>query len=361
MDFNPEIKDYFLCCVRRGLWNDNIVPSDYSDIDWLQLQDLACKQGLAAFVIDGLEKLADSQKPPKPILLQWIGEVIQGYEYRYELYKKTIAEMAVFYNQNGFKMMVFKGYACAINWPIPEHRPCGDIDIWQFGRQKEADAVLMKEKGITIDDSHHHHSVFDWGDFMVENHFDFVNVYSHKSSRELEIIFKDLGKDDTHTIDVCGETVYLPSPNLHALFLVRHALNHFASSGINLRQVLDWAFFVEKHSKDVDWGWLCETLDKYHMKDFFNCLNAICVEDLGFPVSIFPLVQFDPNLKERVLMDILTSGYEPEMPQYFIKRIAVKVRRWRSNYWKRELCFGGTDFKEIIASLWSHILKPSTI
>lgn len=90
----------------------------------------------------------------------------------------------------------------------------------------------------------------------MENYYDFVNIHSHKSSKALEKIFKDLAKDDTHRVEVKGEIVYVPSPNLHALFLLRHACSHFVAEGITLRNVLDWAFFMEKHSKEVDWKWL---------------------------------------------------------------------------------------------------------
>ncbi|MBQ7142344.1 MAG: hypothetical protein IJR84_04685 [Bacteroidaceae bacterium] len=65
-----------------------------TQIDWDAMEDLAAEQGLSAIVVDGLEKLPIEQKPPKPVLLQWIGETLQGYEYRYELYCRTIAEMA---------------------------------------------------------------------------------------------------------------------------------------------------------------------------------------------------------------------------------------------------------------------------
>lgn len=168
-------------------------------------------------------------------MLEWIGEVLQGYEYRYELYKRAIAEMAGFYNSHGYKMMILKGYACALGWPKPEHRPCGDIDIWLFGKQKEADADLTKEKGVIIDNSHHHHTVFNYGGFTFENHYDFVNVYDYKSSIDLEKIFKELGNDDTHFVKVFGEKIYIPSPNLHALFLIRHMVAHFSSTSLDFR------------------------------------------------------------------------------------------------------------------------------
>lgn len=78
-----------------------------------------------------------------------------------------------------------------------------------FGKQKEADLALAKERGIEFDRGHHHHTVFGWYDFTVENHYDFINVNRHKSHSGLEKIFKELGADDTHVVELNGEKVYL--------------------------------------------------------------------------------------------------------------------------------------------------------
>lgn len=257
--------------------------------------------------------------------------------------------------------MVLKGYACSLNWPKPEHRPCGDIDIWLFGKQKEADVLLAKEKGIKMDGSHHHHTIFNWCGFSIENHYDFVNVHAHKSSAELEKVFKRLGEDDSHLVEVLREKVYLPSPNLHALFLIRHMVSHFAAAEITLRQVLDWAFFVEKHTKEVDWEWLDDLLEKHHMRDFFNCINAICVEDLGFSPTIFPVVQFLPSMKERVLNDILEPEYTAAEPKGLFKRMAYKYRRWQGNAWKQRLCYNESRWSMFWTGIWSKLIKPASI
>ena len=351
-------KEAFLTLVRSGIGHQNDALAER--IDWGAIEELAGKQGLSAILVDGIERLPDNKRPPKEVLLQWIGETLQSYEYRYKAYKKNIAEMAAFYNQHGYKMMVIKGYACSLDWPKPDHRPCGDIDIWQYGKQKEADALIAKEKGIKVDNSHHHHSVFYWGEFMVENHFDFVNVYAHKSSRELEKIFKALGNEDSHFIEVEGEKVYLPCPNLHALFLIKHMISHFAAAEITLRQVLDWAFFVEKHSIEIDWEWLEEMLDKYHMKDFYNCINAICVGDLGFNENILPMVRFDYSLKEKVLLDILSPEFVAAEPRGFLKRIVYKYSRWQGNAWKQELCYSESRWSAFWNGVWAKILKPTS-
>ena len=351
--------DTFLSLVRLGIGHHSgALPES---INWSEMESMATRHGLSAILIDGVEKLPESLSPSKMVLLQWIGEVLQNYEQRYELYRRNIAELAGWYNAHGFKMMVLKGYACSLDWPKPEHRPCGDIDIWQFSEQKEADTLLAKDKGIKIDSSHHHHTVFYWGDFMVENHYDFVNVHARQSSKTLEPIFKELGKDDSHFVEVNGKKVYLPSPNLHALFLLRHMVSHFVGANVTLRQVLDWAFFVEKHTKDIDWDWFVNVVEKYHMKDFLNCINAICVEDLSFPVEIFKNVQFEPNLKGRILNDILSPEFMTEEPRNLLKRLMYKYRRWRGNAWKQELCYNESVWSAFWMGIWAKILKPASI
>ena len=356
-------KDSFLSLVCMGIGHSRALPVF---VDWQAIKALADKQGLTAIVVDGIEKLSDTKRPPKELLLQWIGDVFQSYENRYKLYQRAIVKLAGWYTPHGYKMMVLKGYACSVDWPKPEHRPCGDIDIWLFGKQKEADAALaasskFHDPSFKIDSSHHHHTVFDWCGFSVENHYDFVNVYAHKSSAELEKVFKELGADDSHSVEVLGETVYLPSPNLHALFLIRHMVSHFAAAEISLRQVLDWAFFVGNHGKEVDWEWLQNMLEKYHMKDFFNLVNAICIEDLGFAADLFPSVQFLPSLKERVLQDILEPEFVTEEPKGFISRMIYKYKRWQGNAWKQKLCYEESRWEMFWTGIWAKILKPASI
>ncbi len=353
----------FLALVRQGIGHESRVLSQ--DIDWTVIKALADAHGLSAVVLDGINEILKTNSQlstlSPQLKLSWIGEVMQSYEGRYATYEKAIGSLAGFYNQHGYKMMVLKGYACSLDWPNPKHRPCGDIDIWQFGEQKEADAVLAKEKGVKIDTSHHHHTVFEWGGFSVENHYDFINVHHHKSNVEFEKILKQLGEDDSHFVVLNGEKVYLPSPNLHALFLLKHLMMHFASEGIMLRPVVDWGFFVEKHGKEVDWNYVLEVLDQFGMHQMFNIINAICVGDLGFDVAYFPTVQFEPKLKDRVLNEILVPKYSASVPNNIFSRVAFKLRRWRDNEWKHQLCYKDSMWSAFWSGVWNHLLKPSSI
>jgi hypothetical protein len=200
---------------------------------------------------------------------------------------------------------------------------------------------------------------------MVENHYDFVNVHSYRSSRRMERLFKELGAFEKkghgfahQPVELMGERLWLPSPNLHALFLLRHLGAHFAAIDISLRQLLDWAFFAEKHSGEVDWEWLQGVLEEYGMSQFFHCVNAICIEDLGFAEEVFPKGDFDPLLKQRILMDILAPEYPREEPAGFIPKMVYKYRRWQGNAWKQRLVYDDNRFVSFWTGLGEHIFKP---
>ena len=359
-----SVKESFLCFVRAGLGQNEVFPSHA--IDWQLMKALADEHGVSAVVLDGIERLMAKSSDlkveiPKDLRRKWIAGMLKNHEGRYRTYKHTLASLAGFYNMHGFKMMVLKGYACSLDWPQPNHRPCGDIDIWQFGQWKEADAVLAAEKNVKIGSAHHHHTVFRWNGFSVENHYDFLNVHHHKSNVEMEAILKRLGQDDSHYTEIEGEKVYLPSANLHALFMLRHGISNFASTGFKLRQLLDWAFLVQKHNTEIDWQWLEKQVEYFGMKKIYDIFNAICIEDLGFDSGIFPKGQFDPSLKERVLNDVLSNEFSEKESGGFLSRALYKFRRWKANAWKHRLCFKESMWSAFLSGVWSHLLKPKSV
>ena len=361
MTIKQDTKDVFLSLIRLGLGTGEGAPSLPGPVDWPAVYALAKEHGLAAVLVDGIGRLPDSGRPPKAMLMQWIGGTVQHYERRFEQCRRTLADMAAFYREHDLRVMVVKGYACCLDWPRPEHRPIGDIDIWQFGQQGEADALVAREKGIPVDDSHHHHTTFNWGPFFVENHYDFLNVHHHRSNVGLEAILKEAAQDDSRYDELYGEKVYLPSPRLHALFLLRHGMSNFAATRMNLRQLLDWAFFVQKHGAELDWTWAEAQIERFGMGPLFRILNAICVEDLGFDPGLFPAGEVDVSLKARVLGDILSPEFTEKTPRRFLPRLVFKFRRWRTNAWKHELCFNESMASAFWSGVKSHVLKPSSI
>nr|WP_320039517.1 nucleotidyltransferase family protein [uncultured Bacteroides sp.] len=109
----------------------------------------------------------------------------------YEEHRKAIGKLAHFYDWQGIKLMVLKGYGLSLNYPKPEHRPVGDVDSYNFGLHAFADQMVHDKLGIEIDNSHHRHSVFSFEGVTIENHYDFIEDYAHRSNKRIEVILKE--------------------------------------------------------------------------------------------------------------------------------------------------------------------------
>ena len=361
-----------LCLVRMGLGNGGVC--DLAErIELNALLDLAVQQGVPAIVLDGVKDVSPSPFAAGDRLckMQWVG-MVMNMERQYAAYEKVIGELAAFYQQNGINMMLLKGYGLSKCWPVPNHRPVGDIDIYLRGDGnkvwKRADQLLHERLGIEVDNGHHHHSVFTYKGVMVENHYDFINVHSHRSNRWIENEFKTLALtgSEEYTFDN-GAKLLFPSPLLHCLFVARHNACHFAAEHLNLRQLLDWVLFVEKRNEDMDWDYFWSTAKKMGMEKFVLCMAFIAIEQLSFERSIFHIPdeymdfqKCEHDLIDKVFDDILhptDEGNDGKGLVYVVRRFKL----WKRNLWKHRIVYSDSVVSTFYAQIKSHLMKPTTI
>lgn len=351
-----EIKKVLLCLVRIGIGKEDQYTLPVV-VNWENLFELSLEQGVAELVLDGINRCfvkGVNLNIDFLLKMDWIGEGTQM-EHRYQQYEEIIGQLGAFYQKHGIRMMILKGYGLSQNYPIPSHRPCGDIDIYLFGEQERADSLLQDELGIEIDKSHHHHTVFQFQGETVENHYDFLNVHVRKSNRRIEAKLKELAHTD---ITETTEKILFPSVEFNAIYLLRHCAAHFASTEMSVRQALDWGFFMEKHHEEINWDEYLPYIKKEGMIRFYNLLGAFCVNYLGFNASIFHEL-FSDNLLDRFSNEIM----EPEFKDYengnLLWSLWVKPRRWWHNRWKNRLCYQESAWEEFAYGLWAKVLKPS--
>lgn len=364
-----------LYLVKLGLFT-NVVSSsedegDFNRIDWNSLFNISIKHGINGITIDGLQQLIKhsanknllesvnniSLKLPK---MQWFASSLV-IEQNYERHIRVMAELANFYKSQGIKMLVAKGYGLSLNYPVPNHRPLGDIDIWLFGEQKKGDAAIEKEKRITIDYGHHHHTIFNYKGITVENYSDFLCVPGHRKNVGYEKLLKRLAYEESVKSQINGEEVYFPSANFNALFILKHSATHFAATEMNLRQLIDWGTFVYKHGKEVDWNMVKSVAKEYNLYRFMNCQNALCIDYLGFPSDAFPTFERDEALEDRVIHDILHPEFNEKVPSGFFKGLLFKYKRWKANSWKHKITFPESLAETLLTQLFAHLLKPASL
>lgn len=337
---------------------------------WRNIFQLSIQQGVNAIAADGLQLLLENPNnkellksldvaPLKLQKMQWLGSSLT-IERIYEQHKHVMSELAAFYRTYGIKMLVAKGYGLSLNYPVPNHRPLGDIDIWLFGEQKRGDNALS-EKGVKIDYGHHHHTIFNYKGVTIENYSDFLCVPGHRKNASYERLLKRLAYEESVRSEINGEEIYYPSANFNALFILKHSATHFASTEMNLRQLLDWGTFVLKHGKDVDWNFVVKVTKQYNLYHFMNCQNALCVDYLGFPLDVFPAFERNKELETRVLNDILSPEFNKKAPEGFLKGLLFKYERWRANVWKHKITFPESLTETLLTQIFAHIQKPASL
>ena len=103
------------------------------------------------------------------------------------------------------------------------------------------------------------------------------------------------------------------------------------------------------------------------MTEYYNCINAICVEDLGFQLvdslrlkveSQLESAEFR-KLKERVLADILEPEYSRVPPdRRFLPKTLYMYRRWKGNEWKHKMCYNESMWSAFWSGMRNHLVKP---
>lgn len=369
---NRRVKDIFFTLLRTAISGDPIDLCYYQEIttsEWQEVMSIAKKQGLLGILFGTLERLPKKQMPPIGIIMEWFGQK-EFIKLRYERHKHVIGHLAKFYDEIGLRMMLLKGYGLSLNYPQPEFRPSGDIDIFLLTQDgfkfkvssdkplyKIADELITEKLGVEIDNSHHHHSVFMFENEMVENHFELISVADHPSSKRIEKVLQKEVKKDYSTINVDGSVILLPSVRANALFLVRHCASHFVSTGMTLRQLLDWLLFVRANK--MPWEWLYGILKAENMDKFVDAMNMIGIQYLAMPLSLFPTPQCSSKLMERILADMLDPEFKEKENGSLLGGLWVKPRRFIHNRWKHEICYKDSFLTGFIFTLWAKLLKPS--
>ncbi len=356
-----DIEATLLRIIRYGL-GGTIDPSISNGINWSEVLNLASMHGVAAIALDGIQRCMDENNPINIDLqtkLEWIG-VTNQQEAECKRQENVIASLAGFYQQHDIRMMVLKGWGLSLNYPIPSHRPCSDLDIYLFGDQKRADQLIRKELGIDVDNGHHHHTVFVYQGVTVENHYDFLNVYSHRSTKKVEKILKDICSVEKKVTTIQGQDVYIPPADFNALFVLRHMAVEFAATGMILRQLLDWGLLMKKHHTEVNWDMVLPVVKEMNMHQFLDAINYICYTYLGFEKGIFHGFG-NEAYGERVWADLFNPNNMRPKEKGSVKYILSRWDNWWRNRWRHKIVYSDSLLATFFYQVVSHLMKPATL
>ena len=297
--------------------------------DWRKLMALSGQQGVTALCLDALEQCAI--RPDHDLLLEWVGLLFSN-ESNYTLHLNAIKKLSAFFHERQMKMVLLKGYGLSLNYPHPNHRPMGDIDLFHCGQGERADRLVSDQLGIDIKQNEEKHSTYTFEGVHVENHATIICELEHSSLYSIERFLEDELKNHSLYDETSG--CMLPSATFNAVYLPLHFGGHFVFGGANLRQVVDYALMVKKNYQSIDWNHVKQLAEDGGFFRFLCCLNGICMDQLGSSASYFPEWERETGLQTKVFDDIL-------MPQPIAATsILGRAKRYFANRWKFKLVFG---------------------
>jgi hypothetical protein len=327
----PINKDtlYFIRLVRSGAGLGAAPVSDTADTavtpgSWERIYRMAADHGLSAVVWDGICRLPAAQQPPRETRIRWALSA-EKLEERYRHQQQTASKLAARFSEEGLRMLLLKGLGLSRDYPIPEHRECGDIDIYLYGQSDKGDRVLH-EIGAHLYFDVPKHSEYIWDGVLIENHRTILNVRRNRTERELNaLLVRLLEKDGTHGL---APGIQTPPATFNAIFLIRHAAVHFQKEGIVLRHLCDWACFLTRHWDEIDHALFRTAMEDYRMDRFADLMTAAAVEYLGAEV---PGPECEAGMLGRFMEEVLTLSPMPDkpLPRLFRKLSGPYRNRWR--------------------------------
>ena len=321
----PDSKQTFLSLVRQGIGKEAAFPDV---VNWQAVKALADKQGLAAIIIDGIEQLPDTKRPPKALLLQWIGEVMQM-ESRCDAQNKEAANLGELFHTNHIRTYVLKGAVISECYPNPKHRLSADMDCFLLPSEGAFDAWslgndLVRAQGYEVGDGFYKNSSLYLPELLVENHKFMTPFRGNKKLRDLEKVLQSIISADEGEDRFEGTWLYRPPVMLSALFIIEHAYSHFLHEGLTWRMALDWMLFSEKHRKEICWTDLDVLIDNFGFRKFYDSFCQVGRFILG-EESLEALGE-----RERLMLDDIWAPLDLHKS---LKGVKAKFQL-AGNYWR---------------------------
>lgn len=342
------MKKAFLQLVRLGA-GENIEVYFSDHIDWQSIYHIATQQGLSSVVLDGIEKLPIGQRPPRDVLLQWIGVVYRD-ETQYAIQWKAASDLSHLLANHGIKTYVLKGAIVSECYPVPQHRRSVDMDCFLLPQNGERDVweegnKIIEDKNYFVTRDYYKNSTWSLPGLTVENHRWLTPFRGNKYLTALEKLLQSIIKEDTGNSLFEGTRLFRPPVMLSALFLIEHSYSHFLHEGLTWRHVLDWMMFSRTHKEEIDWRELERRIDQFGFRKFYDSFS-----NLG-KTLLSEAHESGLTYKDKLM---LADIWEPldlhESINGFRGKLALMGNTWRARWKYREF----TDMTWIKA-LWIQV------
>ena len=305
MDITWEIA---LDLMRRSLYDtSDPVDAGFASADWNHVFTFLREHAVIPFAWHAIRKTpAYSRAVPAEIQARMRSIVLNGV-FANECLMEAQDGIIRLFGENGIPCAVLKGSSVAANYPRPELRALGDIDLLVRPDALDVARDLLIKEGYALEKrekAHDFHISFRKNNVLVELHFAVSHIPDAKRAECVDELMED-------ALDGVlwrpAEPYVFPtlSPAHQAVSLLLHMERHWVDEGIGLRQLMDWHTFV--HSNDEKtWREIMAALERCRLSRLAAVFTAVCVSYLGLEKCAWCPAE---GLSGDMMRDILESGH----------------------------------------------------
>ena len=306
-------EDVFLELLRAGMWDSKpIVPQDFDQ--WGDVLKLAKSQSVLGVVAQVMLSDEDVSAHLPQDMKARLKKFLMNNILTHNLLNNTLIKVVSTLREGGVESVLLKGQGLARNYPQPELRQCGDIDLYVGLENGERVHDLLSPIAEKIDDRvliHHgkHYHVTMPGGLEVEVHRYTDNHLTKKLEETYQAASAKGTTDGLVVYDFAGTPVNTPSDEFNAFFIFNHLFHHFITSGIGLRQFSDWMMFLHTRKGKLDLEYLHKLLTDMKMLMPWQAFGCVLVDNLGMPEDEFPFFDRAQGDKtDKIIRRVLDEG-----------------------------------------------------
>ena len=300
-------EETYLAWVRYALWGGEIDVS-HSGLDPESLSavlSLADRQKTRGLVFEA--ELRSNASISNETAAQMKKVLLQIFT-SHQMLDATVARVFETLRQAGIPAVLLKGQGVARNYPDPQLRECGDIDIYVGPeRLKEAVAALTPLADKVDDKMLAHHWQLWIGQAEIELHKHTMFLPFYRRTRLYQALEAEGFHHDLVPLDFGGVRVDTPEITFNAFYLFYHTWYHFVRGGVGLRQLCDWTLLLHAQKDSIDRERLHAMLKGMRLLAPWQLFGCIAVRDLGLQEAEFPFYEADCYDKSRRILGIILS------------------------------------------------------
>lgn len=339
IQIDEHIVKAFFELVKVGLWgNRNLNIRIDGTTDWQELYRLATEQSVLGLVLAGLEH--SNVKPPKDLLLQWIGEV-QIMEQRNKKMNVFIAELIGKLRKNDIYTLLVKGQGIAQCYEKPLWRAAGDVDLYlSKDNYEKAKAFLIPlAQHIEAEDKNKLHQGMTIDGWIVELHGTMYTYISRRINKVNDKVHRDIFfNGNVRSWNNNGVQVFLPSANNDAIIVFNHFINHFYGEGVGLRQICDWCRLLWTYKDSLNHKVLKQRICKAGLMTEWKAFAAFAVDYLGMPEEAMPFYENELSWHrkaEKICKLVIETGNFGHNKDDSYKKKSSKFKSNIITFWRR--------------------------